>query len=96
MKKSVWITVITLALVVFGAWGITGYVTKVGVSPSFVECLAEKGVIFAGAEWCPHCQDQKTIFGRKATKALYGESVYVECPENQELCKSKGVTGYPT
>lgn len=26
------------------------------------QCLAEKGAKFYGAEWCPHCRDQKLAF----------------------------------
>ncbi len=49
-----------------------------------------------GAYWCPHCQDQKKKFG-DAAKLI----PYVECdpkgPDAKpELCRSKGVTGFPT
>lgn len=60
-------------------------------------CLKEKGVTFYGAFWCPHCQEQKKLFGTKSTKLL----PYVECstPDGQgqtQVCKDAGITSYPT
>ncbi len=64
---------------------------------AFAQCLADKGVKFYGAFWCPHCQAQKKLFGTQAIKKL----PYVECStpdgksQNQE-CKDAGIKGYPT
>lgn len=63
----------------------------------FAECLKEEGAKFYGAFWCPHCQNQKRIFGKKASDSL----PYVECStpdgENQtEVCKEAGIESYPT
>jgi glutaredoxin len=49
-----------------------------------------------GAFWCPHCQDQKAMFG-DAAKLL----PYVECDPRGEhsqtkLCKEKQIKGFPT
>ena len=62
----------------------------------FAMCLKDKGAVFYGAFWCPHCQSQKKMFG-SSEKFL----PYVECssPDGQnqlQTCKDKGVTGYPT
>lgn len=59
---------------------------------NFNSCLEEKGVKVYGANWCGY------------TKALIeniggfelAEPVYIECTENEELCSSEGITGYPT
>ena len=58
---------------------------------AFAKCLTEKGFSMYGAEWCPHCQAEKALFG---TSFQYIK--YVECPDNINLCLSKGVAGYPT
>ena len=63
---------------------------------AFAQCLTEKGAVFYGAFWCPHCQAQKKMFGVSA-KAL----TYVECstPDGQSqipLCREKGVESYAT
>ena len=67
-----------------------------GKLDDFAKCLKDKGAVFYGAFWCPHCQ---------ATKRLFGNSKqylpYVECstPDSQgqlPVCKDKGITVYPT
>lgn len=63
---------------------------------SFAQCLKDKGIIFYGAFWCPHCQNTKAEFGSSA-KLL----PYVECstPDGQgqlDVCKQKGIVSYPT
>ncbi|MEN9222437.1 MAG: vitamin K epoxide reductase family protein [Thermostichus sp. BF3_bins_97] len=59
--------------------------------------LRETGGTMYGAYWCPHCQDQKDLFG-----AAFAEVPYVECspngpgtPQAQE-CNEAGVNSYPT
>lgn len=44
-----------------------------------------------GAKWCAHCQNQKKEFGKS-----FRFINYVECPDNIELCLSRGVASYPT
>jgi glutaredoxin len=55
-------------------------------------CLKEKGAIFYGADWCPHCTNQKAMFG-EAVSLL----PYIECTtaENAQKCKNAGVSGIP-
>lgn len=60
------------------------------------EHLTETGAVMYGAFWCPHCADQKALFG-EAVEAL----PYVECdPEGEnaqpQLCQAKDLVGYPT
>ena len=51
-----------------------------------------------GAYWCPHCLDQKELFGQQAAV----EIPYIECaPDGKNsqtaLCQSvEGLTGFPT
>ena len=58
---------------------------------ALAECLTESGAHFYGAYWCPHCEEQRDMFG-DAKDAL----PYIECEENQEVCAAAGITGYPT
>ncbi len=67
-----------------------------GKYDAFAQCLGEKGATFYGAFWCPHCQEQKKLFGRSAD-----ELPYVECstPGGQDqlpVCAEAGVKNYPT
>lgn len=71
----------------------TGAAPDSGVTLSdFASCLAEKGATMYGAWWCPHCKEQKAMFGEEATEKL----AYVECTENPQLCIEKKVQYYPT
>lgn len=76
------------------------YANRVSGGPDkldgFAQCLSQKGVTFYGAFWCPHCQNQKALFGN-SKKFL----PYIECstPDGQnqtEICKEKGIKSYPT
>lgn len=63
---------------------------------AFAQCIADSGAHFYGAFWCPHCKDQKALFGDSVSLLPY-----VECDENGanydgEACKANGVVQYPT
>ena len=58
---------------------------------ALAQCLATKKIAMYGAAWCTHCQDQKAAFG-----SAWQYVPYVECPDNTQVCLSKGVQGYPT
>jgi thiol-disulfide isomerase/thioredoxin len=96
MKNSVMIFWgVILAVVVLG-FGSTFFIQQgPGQHDTLAQCIKDRGVIFYGAFWCPHCQRTKALFGKSA-KLL----PYVECstPDGQgqtQLCKDKGVTSYP-
>jgi uncharacterized membrane protein/glutaredoxin len=61
------------------------------------ENLSHSDAKFYGASWCPHCQDQKKLFGSSVKRIPY-----VECspggPQapSAPLCKEKNITSYPT
>ena len=97
MKKYIYI-LIGLLFIAGVVWLIVtpGNANKPDRLDTFAQCLKEKGAIFYGAFWCPHCQDQKAEFGR-SVKYL----PYIECsaPDGQsqlQICKDAGVTSYPT
>lgn len=60
--------------------------------------LADIDAKMYGAWWCPHCHEQKALFGQEAAKII----PYIECsPDGQnakpELCQSQeAVKGFPT
>ena len=50
-----------------------------------------------GAFWCPHCYDQKQLFGKQA----FSEVDYIECAQEgknpqPQVCINAGVQSYPT
>lgn len=64
---------------------------------ALAEHLTDQGAVFYGASWCPHCQEQKRLFGASA-----GRLPYIECspagPNAPQLpsCSRAGVNTYPT
>ena len=95
MKNNTsWIvTGVAVALII---GGMVWYSSQPGKYDSFAACIKESGATFYGAFWCPHCQEQKKLFGRSAK-----ELPYVECstPDGRgqlPICIEKKVETYPT
>ncbi len=62
----------------------------------FAQCLKDKGAVFYGAFWCPHCQNQKKAFGSSAKYVPYVECSTPDGKSQTQLCKDKKIEGYPT
>ena len=63
----------------------------------FARFLSDNNIKMYSAYWCPHCHDQKQLFGKKAVKEL----TIVECAQdgkdNQyKLCREKQIEGFPS
>ncbi len=59
--------------------------------------LSSNGAVMYSAYWCPHCHEQKEMFGKVAAKELS----IIECSEDgqnsqRSLCEEKGIEGFPT
>lgn len=70
------------------------------LSEGFAKCLSEKNVKMYGAYRCPHCVNNKGMFGNGG-KILVDLGIYVECDAGgdnpqPDVCSEKGVEGYPT
>jgi uncharacterized membrane protein len=61
------------------------------------EHLTKSDAKFYGASWCPHCMEQKKLFGSSVKRIPY-----IECspagPQGPlaEICKEKNIQSYPT
>ncbi len=68
---------------------------KDGKYDDFAKCLTEKGVKMYGAVWCPHCQNEKEMFGKS-----WQYMNYVECAApnggQAQACAQAGIELYPT
>ena len=67
-----------------------------GKYDAFVNCIKEKGVVFYGAFWCPHCQKNKDMFGTSKDLLPYVECSTEDGQGQTQACKDEGITGYPT
>lgn len=87
--------VVALLFVVAAIAFITIESRKPGKYDEFAQCLSDKGAKFYGAFWCPHCQNQKAMFGKAAKKLPYTECSTPDGQNQLQVCKDAGVTGYP-
>lgn len=93
MKKK------TIALIAFAAIVVASVYTlsasdeekkpKTGLD-RFAQCLTENGATMYGLESCPHCQEQKKMFG-----SSFKFIDYIECSEMGSTCSQKGITSVP-
>jgi len=94
MKKYIYILISLLVLA-----GVVWLIMTPG-KPSklddFAKCLKDKGAIFYGAFWCPHCQAQKARFGKSAQYLPYVECSTPDSQGQLQVCKDAGITTYPT
>lgn len=67
-----------------------------GQYDTLATCLKDKGVSFYGAFWCPHCRDQKKIFGNSAKLLPYVECSNPNATGQLQVCIDKKVESYPT
>jgi len=67
-----------------------------GKYDDFARCLGEKGATFYGAFWCPHCGEQKQLFGKSAKLLPYVECSTSDGKGQTAICISKNIESYPT
>src|SRR3989344_831978 len=67
-----------------------------GKLDGFAQCLEEKGAVFYGAFWCPHCQAQKKLFGSSAKLLPYVECSTADAKGQTAACIDKKIKSYPT
>jgi hypothetical protein len=94
MKKIIWILVL-VAFVAGVAWLIRTP-AKAGRYDEFAICLKDKGALFYGAFWCPHCKNQKAMFGSSARLLPYVECSTPDGKSQLQVCQDVGVASYPT
>ncbi|MBR9683089.1 hypothetical protein GOV03_00955 [Candidatus Woesearchaeota archaeon] len=58
---------------------------------ALAKCLTEKGIKMYGTEWCPHCKNQKELFGDS-----FKQVDYIDCDKRKSECAQAGIKGYPT
>ena len=97
MKRGVLIFwLIIIALIVAGVGSSFAVKSGPGQLDSFAQCLKDKGVVFYGAFWCPHCQKTKAMFGKSAKLLPYVECSTADGKSQTDECKAKNIASYPT
>lgn len=67
-----------------------------GEYDAFATCLKDKGSVFYGAFWCPHCQAEKKLFGSSAKLLPYVECSTADASAQTQACIDKKIESYPT
>ena len=63
---------------------------------SFAKCLATKQAKMYGLYWCPHCLEQKEMFGASFHYVPYEECAIKGSSEMAPECKAAGVKLFPS
>ena len=67
-----------------------------GKYDNFATCLKDKGAVFYGAFWCPHCQAQKKRFGSSQKLLSYIECSTTDSNGQLQVCNDAKIQAYPT
>lgn len=90
------LVVLILHLHYAGVWGSTTTVEEPKMR-ALAEHLVKSNAKFYGAYWCPHCADQKEMFGSSASRLPYIEcSPFGSGGPQASACSDMGIKSYPT
>ena len=95
MNKTIIISAVIIA-VIAGGYYLWQRTQTSGELDQFALCLKDKGAVFYGAFWCPHCQNQKKMFGRSQKLLPYVECSTADGRGQLPNCSEKKIEGYPT
>jgi len=83
-------------LILFAAAYLAGRYYKDHKYDSFAKCIAGKQAKMYGLYWCPHCVDQKAMFGSAFKYVPYVECAIRGSKELAPECKVAGVKLFPS
>src|SRR3989344_5238531 len=90
-----WIWILVFLLFIGGVVWLARTPGKPGRYDVFATCLKDEGSLFYGAFWCPHCQNQKAMFGKSAKLLPYIECSTPDGKSQLPVCTQVGIEGYP-
>jgi len=62
----------------------------------FAKCLTEKKATMYGVSWCPHCADQKELFGPSFQFVTYVDCAIPGTKNETDQCKALSIKHTPT
>lgn len=93
--KTIVILALLLIIIVGGIAWLATREPAVSELDGFAQCLKDKGAVFYGAFWCPHCLDQKKLFGTAKRFLPYVECSTPDGNRQTQICIDKNIKGYP-
>ena len=97
MNKGVtifWLIILALLALGIGASFMVG--ARAGQYDTLAQCIKDKGAVFYGAFWCPHCAKTKQMFGSSAKLLPYTECSTADGKGQTQICIDKKIQSYPT
>lgn len=91
-KRLIWGGIVVL----FAAVYLGGWYYKNHKYDKFAQCLATKQAKMYGLYWCPHCIEQKEMFGESFHHVNYVECAVKGSTEMAPQCKIAGVKLFPS
>ena len=95
IKIFIYVVIGCAVLIGGGIWLNSWSNNRPAPADGLAQCLEKDGAKFYGAFWCPHCQEQKRLFGN-STRLL----PYIECSKNDmtqtQVCIDAKIESYPT
>ncbi|MGA7514953.1 MAG: hypothetical protein WBW46_18805 [Candidatus Sulfotelmatobacter sp.] len=91
-KNLIWVGIVLLFVVAYAA----GWEYKNHRYDGFAKCLASKQVKMYGLYWCPHCIEQKEMFGKAFQYVPYVECAVKGSHDITAQCKAAGVKLFPS
>jgi glutaredoxin len=93
-RRFVWVVIV---VVLFAAAYCAGWYRKNHRLDAFARCVASKQARMYGLYWCPHCADQKEMFGASFRYIPYQECAVKNSPHQlTEECKAAGAKLFPS
>lgn len=94
-NQKVFIGGIALLILIFAGTALWSR-TQPGPHDPLAQCIADSGAIFYGAFTCPHCQEQKRLFGRSEKLLPYVECALPGGQGQTQECVDANIQSYPT
>lgn len=95
-KNLLWAFITLGVIVTASLYFLMGARDKPDGLEAFAQCVREKRARFYGAFWCPHCQEQKSLFGTAQRWLPYVECSTPDGRSQVALCQNNGIHEYPT
>ncbi|MFZ1930291.1 MAG: hypothetical protein WAU50_14230 [Candidatus Sulfotelmatobacter sp.] len=92
LNTLIWGVIVMVAVLAYGGWW---YYTNHRYD-GFAKCLAAKQTKMYGLYWCPHCAEQKAMFGKAFQYVPYVECAIKGSRELAPACSAAGVKLFPS
>ncbi len=91
-ERLIWVGIVVALILAYAGYWYHGNHKYDG----FAKCLASRQAKMYGLYWCPHCADQKAMFGKAFQYVPYVECAIKDSHELAPACTAAGVKLFPS